>query len=82
MFRWIAPAILILVGGVLLLGGFVFLIETGSILPTQDASPAVAAAEARNRDIGGMISLLGLLFGLSGTLAMAFVIHRHIVEKS
>ena len=72
MAKWLIPALLIATGACLFGGGLVYGVVTVGV-PTQDATPEVAAREARDVGRSGVLMAAGLVTGAVGMAMLAVV---------
>jgi hypothetical protein len=80
MAKWITPPLIIALGlGALGMGAFYGVITVG--VPTPHASPAVAAQEARDSNLSGIIALCGILLAGLGTIGLVVVAIYSLAQR-
>ena len=78
--KWILPVLILVLGLLIAAGGLLY----GGItvgVPTQDASPAIAAAESRNMAISGWCMISGVILALVGFAWIVGTTLRSFITK-
>ena len=80
MAKWLIPMLLIAAGGCVFAGGLLYGVITVGV-PTPDATPAVAAREARDADAAFLLMTAGFMVGAVGVAALVCVAVARLAHR-